>query len=268
VYRPGREPVCLGKITCSASGFSGKQLLVAQIKAGRRFATEAERVVAFKSRTDGCKATYDNIKKGLPPPVEAPRIIVTNHLPADDGEAIRGDSEVAPAGARASKMVRLLDSQTDRALKSTAVARCVSLSASTQYQRGGAKWKAGTEAVEKYKELMAGEQGFRRLKDVLATRPIYHQVEHRVRAHIFVAALALLVQRFLEQRLQSVSADLSPERAMEALSTVRAVTFGLAGQPIRRRVTGGCPDARQVLKALKVLDLRTPAPAEGEETTM
>jgi transposase len=122
------------------------------------------------------------------------------------------------------------------------------------------------EAVEKYKELMAVEQGFRRLKDVLAMRPIYHQVEHRVRAHIFVAALALLVQRFLEQRLQSVSVDLSPERAMQALSTVRVVTFRLAGQPIRRGVTGGCPDARTVLKALKVPDLRPPA--EGEETTM
>ena len=123
------------------------------------------------------------------------------------------------------------------------------------------------EAVEKYKELMAVEQGFRRLKDVLAMRPIYHQVEHRVRAHIFVAALALLVQRFLEQRLQSVSLDLSPERAMQALSTVRVVTFQLAGQPIRRGVTGGCPDARKVLKALKVVDLRPPFPVEGEETT-
>jgi transposase len=26
-------------------------------------------------------------------------------------------------------------------------------------------------------------------------RPIYHQIEQRVKAHIFVAALALLVQR-------------------------------------------------------------------------
>jgi len=115
---------------------------------------------------------------------------------------------------------------------------------------------------------MAVEQGFRRLKDVLAMRPIFHQVEHPVRAHIFVAALALLVQRFFEQRLQSVSADLSPERAMQALSTVRVVTFRLAGQPIRRGVTSGCPDARKVLKALKVADLRPPSPVEGEETTM
>jgi transposase len=106
------------------------------------------------------------------------------------------------------------------------------------------------DAVEKYKELMAVEQGFRRLKDVSAMRPIYHQAEHRVKAHIFVAALALLVQRFLEQHLQSASVDRSPERVMEALSTVRVVTFRLAGQPICRGVTSGCPDARKVLKAL------------------
>ena len=42
-----------------------------------------------------------------------------------------------------------------------------------------------------YKELTEVESGFRQLKDVMAMRPIYHQVEPRVKAHIFVAALAL-----------------------------------------------------------------------------
>ncbi len=44
-------------------------------------------------------------------------------------------------------------------------------------------------------------------------RPIYHQVEPRVKAHIFVAALALLVQRLLGRRLKEAGVDLSPERA-------------------------------------------------------
>ena len=48
------------------------------------------------------------------------------------------------------------------------------------------------EVVAIYKDLSDVEQGFRQLKDVLAMRPIYHQIEHRVKAHIFVAALALL----------------------------------------------------------------------------
>jgi transposase len=58
------------------------------------------------------------------------------------------------------------------------------------------------DAVVTYKELTEVESGFRQLKDVMGMRPIFHQVEHRVKAHIFVAALALLVQRLLGKRLR------------------------------------------------------------------
>src|SRR5271167_2167334 len=124
------------------------------------------------------------------------------------------------------------------------------------------------EAVAMYKELTEVESGFRQLKDVMAMRPIYHQIEMRVKAHIFVAALALLVQRLLGRRLKEAGSDLTPKRAMQALSTVRLVIFRLEGQPERRGVTGGCPDARLVLKALKLVDQRPPMPPEGEETVM
>jgi transposase len=124
------------------------------------------------------------------------------------------------------------------------------------------------DVVALYKELTAVESGFRQLKDVMALRPIYHQIEPRVKAHIFVAALALLVQRLLGRRLQEAGVDLSPERAMQALSTVRLVTFHLEGQSEHRGMAGGCPDARLVLKALKLVDQRPPAPPEGEETVM
>jgi transposase len=124
------------------------------------------------------------------------------------------------------------------------------------------------EAVAMSKELAEVESGFRQLKDVMAMRPIDHQVESRVKAHIFVAALALLVQRLLGRRLKEAGVDLSASRAMEALSTVRLVRFELEGQAARRGVAGGCPDARLVLKALKLGDQRPPAPPEGEETVM
>src|SRR6266446_2813979 len=99
------------------------------------------------------------------------------------------------------------------------------------------------DAVAMYKELTDVESGFRQLKAVMAMRPIYHQIEPRVKAHIFVAALALLVQRLLGRRLEEAGVDLSPVRAMQALSTVRLVTFRLEGQPERRGVSGGWPDA-------------------------
>src|SRR5262249_41292549 len=126
------------------------------------------------------------------------------------------------------------------------------------------------DAVALYKDLSDVEQGFRQLKDVLALRPIDHQVETRVKAHIFVAALALLVQRLLPRRLDEAGAALAPDRAMAALATVRVVTLRLDDQPQRRGVSGGSADARRVLKALKqnLTDLKPPRPPEGEETVM
>jgi transposase len=132
----------------------------------------------------------------------------------------------------------------------------------------GEKGLSVRDAVALYKELTEVESGFRQLKDVMAMRPISHQIETRVKAHIFVAALALLVQRLLGRRLEAAGLDLSPARAMQALSTVRLVTFRLEGQGPRRGLAGGCADARLVLKALKLLDQRPPAPPEGEDTMM
>jgi hypothetical protein len=103
---------------------------------------------------------------------------------------------------------------------------------------------------------------------VLSTRPIYRQIEARVKVHIFVAALALLVQRLLDRRLDEAGIEFSAERAMEALQTVRLVTFRMDDRPERRGVRGGCPDARRVLKALKLTDLKPPTPPEGEETVL
>ena len=68
------------------------------------------------------------------------------------------------------------------------------------------------EALAIYKDLADVERGFRQLKDVLALRPIYHQVEPRVRAHIFVAALALLIQRLLDRRLREAGIEFSSIR--------------------------------------------------------
>jgi transposase len=126
------------------------------------------------------------------------------------------------------------------------------------------------DAVALYKDLSDVEQGFRQLKDVLGIRPIYHQIDERVKAHIFVAALALLVQRLLQRRLDEAEVELSADRAIQALSTVRLVTLRLDDQPERRGVSGGSADARRVLKALKLnlTDLKPPPPPKGEETVM
>lgn len=123
------------------------------------------------------------------------------------------------------------------------------------------------DAVAWYKQLTQVERGFRHLKDILALRPIYHQLETRVRAHIFVAALALLLQTFLERRLQEAQVDLSAPEALQAVETIHHVTFQVNDEH-RSGVSAASARAHQVLQALNITSLRPPTPPAGEETVM
>lgn len=123
------------------------------------------------------------------------------------------------------------------------------------------------DAVAMYKELTEVERSFRNLKDVLAMRPIHHRVEPRVKAHIFVAALALLIQRLLQRRLEASGVDLSAERAMETLQTIRHVTFRLDRQT-RSGISAASPQAQQVLRALGIRRLRPPDPPPTQTSVM
>ena len=118
-----------------------------------------------------------------------------------------------------------------------------------------------------YKQLLDVERGFRRLKDVLSLRPIYHQVEPRVRAHVFVAALGLLLQTLLQHRLEEAEVELSAEQALQALETVRHVSFQVRGET-RTGVSAANPRARQVLRALGITNVRPPAAPENEPTVL
>ena len=122
------------------------------------------------------------------------------------------------------------------------------------------------DAVAHYKELNEVERGFHALKDPIGMRPIWHRAERRVRAHIFVAALAFLLDRMLERALRDANVNLSSTAAWRALETIRRVSFRVNGQT-KTGVTQGSAQARQVLRALGLSDLRPPTPPEGEETT-
>ena len=123
------------------------------------------------------------------------------------------------------------------------------------------------DAVLHYKELNEVERGFRSLKNPLGMRPIWHHVDRRVKAHIFVAALSFLIERMLERSLRDAGVNLSAQSALESLKTIRQVQFRVNGE-LRSGVTPGSSRARQVLKSLKLLDHRPPSPPAGDETTM
>jgi hypothetical protein len=50
-----------------------------------------------------------------------------------------------------------------------------------------------------YKNLLAAERGFRDLKSTLLLRPVFHRLEHRIRAHVLICWLALLLTRVAER---------------------------------------------------------------------
>jgi transposase len=123
------------------------------------------------------------------------------------------------------------------------------------------------EAVTIYKELSEVERAFANLKDVIELRPIYHQTDPRVEAHIFVAALAFLLHRAIEKKLKTAGLDLSSTEALQLVRTVRVVDFVLGGGQTKRSVTRGSSRAARVLSALGITDLDPPTPP-SEATTV
>jgi transposase len=51
-----------------------------------------------------------------------------------------------------------------------------------------------------YKNLLEAERGFRDLKTTLELRPVFHRLEHRIRAHVLICWLALLLIRICERQ--------------------------------------------------------------------
>ena len=75
----------------------------------------------------------------------------------------------------------------------------------------------------RYIQLTQIEAAFRSLKSDLGLRPIYHRLDQRVEAHIFVAFLAYCLQVTLKNRLQIHAPGLSPKAVMEKLATIQMI---------------------------------------------
>ena len=127
---------------------------------------------------------------------------------------------------------------------------------------------SAVDAVRLYKELSEVERSFANLKDVIDMRPIYHQTDERVQAHIFVAALAFLLHRAIEKKLKAARLDLSATEALRALRSVRVVDIDLGNGTTKRSVTRGTQRAASVLRALAITDLDPPNPPQPGQTVM
>ena len=74
-----------------------------------------------------------------------------------------------------------------------------------------------------YLQLVQVEAAFRTLKGDLAIRPIFHQEQSRIEAHIFIAFLAYCVHVTLGRQLNAIAPGLTPRAVLEKFAAVQMI---------------------------------------------
>ena len=72
-----------------------------------------------------------------------------------------------------------------------------------------------------YIQLVEIEAAFKTMKDDLQLRPIHHQLEHRIEAHIFIAFLAYCLHVTLRARLKPLAPGLTPRAVLDKFAAIQ-----------------------------------------------
>jgi len=78
-----------------------------------------------------------------------------------------------------------------------------------------------------YIQLVAVEEAFKNLKQDLAVRPVFHQDERRIEAHIFIAFLAYCLQVTLQRRLHALAPGLTARSVLEKFAAMQMIDVHL-----------------------------------------
>jgi transposase len=122
-----------------------------------------------------------------------------------------------------------------------------------------------------YIQLVEVEAAFKNLKDDLQLRPIFHQLEHRIEAHIFIAFIAYCLHVTLRAKLKPLAPGLTPRAVLDKFAAIQMLDVHFPTTDgrtlILSRYTELNADQKLLVKHLK-LDLpsqpppRITAPAE------
>jgi transposase len=115
-----------------------------------------------------------------------------------------------------------------------------------------------------YLQLVEVEAAFKTLKGDLALRPIFHQIEPRIEAHIFIAFLAYCLHVTLGQILKAHAPGLTPRAVLEKFSTMQMIDVYVPTTDGRelcmQRYTQPEPDLKLLLAKLKLTLPAQPPP--------
>ena len=123
---------------------------------------------------------------------------------------------------------------------------------------------------EQYMQLVQIEEVFRTLKGDLGVRPIWHQLEDRIEAHIFLSFQAYCLQVTLRQRLNALAPGLTPRAVLEKMKRMQMVDVCFPTTDGRTltlpRRTEPDNDQRLLLDQLKLTLPPQPKPRISAET--
>jgi hypothetical protein len=115
-----------------------------------------------------------------------------------------------------------------------------------------------------YLQLVSVEEAFRNLKGDLAIRPIFHQDQARIEAHIFIAFLAYCLHVTLGRRLHALAPGLTPRSAIEKFAAVQMIDLHIPTTDGREllltRYTEPEPELALLLDKLKFVLPAQPEP--------
>jgi transposase len=117
---------------------------------------------------------------------------------------------------------------------------------------------------DRYMQLTQIEAAFKCLKSDLGIRPIHHQLEHRVEAHILIAFLAYCLTVTLKHRIRAHAPGLTPRAVLEKLAAIQMLDVSFPTTDGRRlvmpRYTEPNPEQALLLHQLNLVLPQQPAP--------
>jgi transposase len=107
-----------------------------------------------------------------------------------------------------------------------------------------------------YLQLTQVEEAFKNLKGDLAIRPIYHQMQARIEAHIFIAFLAYCLHVTLAQQLRPHAPGLTPRSVLDKFAAVQMIDVEIPTTDARTiqltRYTEPLPELKLLLQRLRL----------------
>src|ERR1700716_3265584 len=89
---------------------------------------------------------------------------------------------------------------------------------SKRFMRTNLTANGAADLWKKYMQLTEVEAAFRTLKSELAIRPLFHQLERRVKAHVLVAFLGYVLLVTLKHLLKRGGSEYSPANVLKRLA--------------------------------------------------